>query len=104
MVIAPFWIVVVEGVGPIRAISRSWSLARRRYSPVLGAVLLIALSDAVLTVAISGIAFLFSSFSFGWIIEAVALAGSSLITTPFVAGAVTFLYFEHFDVAAPGGR
>ena len=61
---------------------------------MLGAVLLVAISDAVLTVAISGIALLFAGFSFGWIIEAVAAAGSSLITVPFVAGAATLLYFD----------
>jgi hypothetical protein len=110
-------VVVIERAGPFRAIRRSGSLARRRYGAMLGAVLLIAVSDIVLTIAISGISLLFSSFSFGWIVDAIALAGSALITTPFVAGAVTLLYFdlrvrsegldlelaiaEHFDVRPP---
>ena len=61
---------------------------------MLGIALLVAMVDVVLTVALTGIGFLFELFDWGWIVTAVCSAGSSLITVPFVAGTATLLYFD----------
>jgi hypothetical protein len=69
-------------------------LTQTRYGAVLVVGLLVAVVDLVLTVALTGIGFVFEFFDWGWIVTAVCSAGSSLITVPFVAGAATLLYFD----------
>jgi hypothetical protein len=92
VVVAPA--IVVERLGPWRGIRRSMRLTQVRYGAVLGIALLVAVADLILTVALTGIGFLFEIFDWGWIVTAVCSAGSSLITVPFVAGTATLLYFD----------
>lgn len=92
VVVAPA--IVVERLGPWRGIRRSMKLTQTRYGAVLVVGLLVAVVDLVLTVALTGIGFVFEFFDWGWIVTAVCSAGSSLITVPFVAGAATLLYFD----------
>jgi len=92
VVVAPA--IVVERLGPWRGIRRSIKLTQTRYGAVLGIALLVAVVDLVLTVALTGIGYVFELFEWGWIVTAVCSAGSSLITVPFVAGAATLLYFD----------
>ncbi len=86
--------IVIERLGPWKGIRRSMRLTRARYGPVLGIALLIAIVDLLLTIALTGIGLVFELFDWGWIVDAVCSAGSSLITVPFVAGAATLLYFD----------
>jgi hypothetical protein len=86
--------VVIEHLGPWTAARRSWRLTRVRYGAVLGAALLIAVVSTVLTVALSGLGLVFSFLSFGWIIDVICRAASSLVTEPFVAAATTLVYFD----------
>jgi hypothetical protein len=92
VVVAP--VIVVEHLGPWRGLRRSMQLVRTRYSSVLGIAILVAVVDGLLTIALTGIGTLFSFFQWGWIVEAVCSAGSSLITVPFVAAAATLMYFD----------
>jgi hypothetical protein len=92
VVVAPA--IVVERLGPWRGIRRSMRLTRKRYGAVLGVAVLVAMVDLVLTVALTGIGFVFELFDWGWVVTAICSAGSSLITVPFVAGAATLLYFD----------
>jgi hypothetical protein len=92
VVVAPA--IVIERLGPWRGIRRSMQLTQTRYGAVLGIALLVALVDALLTIALTGIGLLFEFFDWGWIVNAVCSAGSSLITVPFVAAAATLVYFD----------
>jgi hypothetical protein len=86
--------IVIEHLGPWAGARRSWQLTRVRYGAVLGAALLTAVVSTVLTVALSGLGLAFSFLSFGWIIDVVCRAASSLVTEPFVAAAATLVYFD----------
>lgn len=86
--------IVIEHLGPLQGVRRSWRLIRVRYSAILGAAILIAIVSTVLTVALSGLGLAFSFFSWGWIIDVICRAGSSLVTEPFVAAAATLVYFD----------
>jgi hypothetical protein len=92
LVVAPA--IVVERLGPWRGIRRSMRLTRTRYGAVLGISLLVAMVDVILTIALTGIGFLFEFFDWGWIVSAFCSAASSLITVPFVAGVATLVYFD----------
>ena len=92
VVVAPA--IVIERLGPWQGVRRSWQLTRVRYSAILGAAILIAIVSTVLTIALSGLGLAFSFFSFGWIIDVICRAASSLVTEPFVAAAATLVYFD----------
>ena len=81
-------------LGPWAGVRRSWQLTRVRYGAILGAGLLIAIVSTSLTIALSGLGLVFSFFSFGWIIDVVCRAASSLVTEPFVAAAATLVYLD----------
>jgi hypothetical protein len=86
--------IVIEGLGPWRGVRRSWQLTRAPYFTILAAGILIAIVSSVLTVALSGLGVAFSFFSFGWIVDVICRAASSLVTEPFVAAATTLVYFD----------
>jgi len=86
--------IAIERLGPWRAVRRSMRLVQPHYGMVLGRVLLVAVIDLVLTVALSGVALAFRSFDWGWTIDAFCSAGSALITVPFVAATATLIYFD----------
>jgi hypothetical protein len=85
---------VIEGLGPWAGVRRAWRLGQGRYGAGVGAAGLIALVSTLLTVALSGLGLAFSFFSFGWIIDVMCRAASSLVTEPFVAAATTLAYFD----------
>ncbi|MEY2446912.1 MAG: hypothetical protein QOH79_388 [Acidimicrobiaceae bacterium] len=86
--------IVIERLGPWAGARRSWQLTRVRYGAVLGAGLLIAVVSTALTIALSGLGLAFSFLSFGWIIDVICRAASSLVTEPFVAAATTLVYLD----------
>jgi hypothetical protein len=112
--------VVVEELGPIKGVRRSWSLMRRRFWPVLGIALLAGLISNVLGQVLGVVptfAGLIVGLEWGWILIAVGAILTALVTTPIVAIVATLQYFdarirfEGFDlqviaaeIGSPGAR
>jgi hypothetical protein len=89
--------VVVEELGPIRGIRRSWSLMRRRFWPVLGIALLAGLISNVLGQVLGVVptfAGVIVGLEWGWILVAVGAILTALVTTPIVAIVATLQYFD----------
>jgi hypothetical protein len=89
--------IVVEEIGPVRAMRRSWRLVRPRFWPVLGISMLAGVVANVLGQVLGTapivIALIFGG-AFAWILVAVGGLLSSMVSTPFVAIAATLLYFD----------
>jgi hypothetical protein len=99
--------IVVEELGPIQGVRRSWSLMRRRFWPVLGIALLAGLISNVLGQVLGVVptfAGLIVGLEWGWILLAVGAILTALVTTPIVAIVATLQYcdarirFEGFDL------
>ena len=88
--------VVCEGIGPWRAVRRSGALTRRRFGAVLGTVLAVALVDALLGSALTGLAEVYVALGLpgAWVVTAAAGAAAGLVLTPFVAGVAVLLYLD----------
>jgi hypothetical protein len=89
--------VVVEELGPIEGVRRSWSLLRRRFWPVLGIALLAGLISNVLGQVLGVVptfAGLLVGLEWGWILVAVGAILTALVTTPIVAIVATLQYFD----------
>jgi hypothetical protein len=89
--------VVVEELGPIRGVRRSWSLMRRRFWPVLGIALLAGLISNVLGQVLGVVptfAGLIVGLEWGWILIAIGGILTALVTTPIVAIVATLQYFD----------
>jgi hypothetical protein len=89
--------VVVEELGPIQGVRRSWSLLRRRFWPVLGIALLAGLISNVLGQVLGVVptfAGLIVGLEWGWILLAVGAILTALVTTPIVAIVATLQYFD----------
>lgn len=89
--------IVVEEIGPVRAMRRSWRLVRPRFWPVLGISMLAGIIANILgqvlgTVPII-VALVFGG-AFAWVLVALGGLLSSMVATPFVAIAATLLYFD----------
>jgi hypothetical protein len=89
--------VMIEELGPIKAMRRSFALVRPRFWPVLG----IAVVSGLMASTLSGI--LGSPFSlagnaigsdWGFIVVAIGSIIPALIATPFVAIVATLVYFD----------
>jgi hypothetical protein len=89
--------IVVEDLGPIAGVRRSWGLVRHRFWPVLGISLLAGLITALVGGALafvpSVIALLFG-LEYGWIVLAAGGILASLVSEPIVAIAATLIYFD----------
>jgi hypothetical protein len=110
--------IVVEELGPVRGIRRSWSLGRRRFWAVLGIALLAGLLSTVIGSTLGflpQIAALIVGLEWGWLLLALGAILTALVTQPIVAIVATLQYFdarirfEGFDLqviatelAAPG--
>jgi hypothetical protein len=89
--------VVVEELGPIQGVRRSWSLLRRRFWPVLGVALLAGLISNVLGQVLGVVptlAALLVGLEWGWILLAMGAILTALVTTPIVAIVATLQYFD----------
>jgi hypothetical protein len=91
-------VLLIEGTGGFKALSRSFDLVKGRWWPVAGTLLVANLLSA------------FVSSLFGFVLVPIAISGGnetavavfsgitgavgSLITTPFIAAVVTVLYFD----------
>jgi hypothetical protein len=89
--------VVVEELGPIRALARSATLVRPRFWPTMGVAVVSGLLATVLGNILSTpfqIGALAIGFRWGWILVAVGSILPALVTTPFVAIVATLVYFD----------
>lgn len=89
-------VIACEGVGPLRAMGRSYQLCRRRFGAVLATCLLTALVHELLTGALSalGAVAVELDLAAAWVINTAVAAAALLVTMPFVAGVATLLYLD----------
>jgi hypothetical protein len=89
--------IVVENLGPIEGMKRSWNLTKNRYWPVLGIALLSGFIANMLGSILSQIPTLIAMFvggSFAWVIVAIAGVLGSMLSAPIVTIVATLLYFD----------
>lgn len=89
--------VMIEEIGPIQAMKRSWRLMRPRMWPVLGVAVLARMIAGLLGNLVGGIPSVVAVLlggSFAWLFIAVGSTLSSLVTAPIVAIVSTLLYFD----------
>ncbi len=89
--------VMIEELGPIQAMRRSWRLMRPRMWPVLGTVVLAQLIALVLGNMLGGIPSVAATViggSFAWLFIAVGSILSALVSGPIVSIVATLLYFD----------
>jgi len=89
--------IVIEELGPIQGMRRSWRLVRRRLWSVLGIALLAGFLANVLGQVLGVVPTLIALFigpDKAWPLLAAGGILSALITTPFVAIVATLLYFD----------
>lgn len=90
-------VIVVEEVGPITGVRRSWRLMRPRFWGVLGISLLAGLISSVIAAVLStvpSIAAFIVGLEHGWVLLAAGAILASLVSSPIVAIAATLLYFD----------
>jgi hypothetical protein len=88
---------MIEHVGPIQAMRRSWRLLRPRFWGVLGISLLAWLITAFLGNLLGGIPTVIATLlggSFAWLWIALGSVLSALVTAPITAIVDTLLYFD----------
>ena len=89
--------IVVEELGPVAGVRRSWGLVRRRFWPVLGISLLAGLISFLVAGALGFVpsfVALFFGLEYGWVILAAGGILASLVSEPIVAIAATLIYFD----------
>lgn len=96
LILITFWsigapAIVVEGIGPIDAFSRSWRLVRGNAWPVFGALLVILLIELGIWIALAAIA---NPIGNGEASTWIASIISGALTAPIAAIAVSVLYFD----------
>jgi len=105
-------VVAVEQAGPLRALRRSAKLVRRRFGSVLAVSLLVALTDVVLSSALTALGALYLELDLpaGWAVNTAVTTAALLVTMPFVATAATLVYLdlrvrtEGLDIELAAGR
>jgi hypothetical protein len=89
--------IVIEDLGPIRGMRRSWRLTAPRLFPVLGVALVAGLLASAVGNALGAVptfVALLVGLKYAWPLLAAGSILSALITTPFVAIVATLLYFD----------
>ncbi len=89
--------VMIEEIGPIQAMRRSWRLMRPRMWAVLGIAILARIIAGVLgnlLGAVPSVAATVLGGSFAWLFIAIGGILSSLVSAPIVAIVATLLYFD----------
>lgn len=93
-------VVVVEGVGPFRALARSYRLARHRFGAAVGVVVAGGLVGLWVRFGITWLPRLAEATGllafgrFGWLVEGVAGQLGLLLAVPVVAAATAWAYLE----------
>jgi hypothetical protein len=86
-----------EDLGPIEGMKRAWTLASRRYWPVLWIAWLIGLTALLLSYALGGFPQLLAAYvdeDVAWLPLAAGGILGAVISTPFVAAATVLLYLD----------
>lgn len=89
--------IVVEELGPLEGMRRSWRLVRPRFWPVLGTALLAGFMASVISnilTTLPTVVLLVAAPSWAWVLVAAMGVVVSLITEPIVAIVATLLYFD----------
>lgn len=95
VVVAPA--IVVEGIGPIQAMKRSYRLCTARYWPVLGIAVLSGVITYMLSTIVSGVPSAMAAFigyRWGFPLIAIANVASAVLVEPLTAIIATLLYFD----------
>jgi hypothetical protein len=90
-------VIGVEGLGPVAAMKRSWRLTGRRYWPVLGIALLMAVVSLVLGLGLSFLPQALAAWiglEAGWPLLALGQIVQHMLIIPFVAAATVLLYLD----------
>jgi hypothetical protein len=90
-------VVMIEGVGPLDAITRSVRLVSKRFWTSLGVVALSVVLTYLLDLSLSiipTIAAFFVPSSWAWVLLALGASLSALIVTPIIAAATVLLYLD----------
>jgi hypothetical protein len=89
--------IMVEQLGPLAGMGRSWRLTKSRFWPVMGIALLTgvlaSLLGSILGTPFSLIA-LGIGYHWGWILLSLSGIVTALVTYPFVAIVSTLIYFD----------
>ena len=89
--------IVVEELGPLRGMRRSWRLLVPRYWAVLGIALLSGLVSSLLGSVLGApfaLAAVLLGYGVGWPLLALGSVLPAMVTTPFVAVVATLVYFD----------
>jgi membrane-anchored glycerophosphoryl diester phosphodiesterase (GDPDase) len=95
-----FPVIAVEEAGPAAALSRSWSLTRRRFWPYLGTLIVITIVSTIAQLIVSGTLgglqyaadALFPPLNY--ILIAIDNIASNLVTLPIMTTGAVLLYFD----------
>lgn len=90
-------VIVVEEIGPLSAMRRSWRLVRPRFWAVLGTALIAGflawMLSQILAAGPTGVSFFFGG-AIAWLLVAIGGVAATVIATPIVAITATLLYFD----------
>ena len=91
-------VIGAEALGPVAAVRRSTELARRRFIPVAGAMLGVAVVETIFQVALTGIPWMVADAFLPdeaavWVV-AIAAGAARLLTATASAGAAVLLYLD----------
>lgn len=94
LVAAP--VVAGEGLGAWKALGRSRRLTSRRFLPVLGTGVLVAIVDALLGLALGAVADVYFALDlpYGLVVRTALAIATQLVTVPFVAGAAVLVHLD----------
>lgn len=89
-------VILLEDVGAWESIRRSATLARRRFWPVVGTVIVAALLIGIIGAILSGVFTLGSAVagSAGFVLQAVGSTVSGLVTVPLTANVALLIYLD----------
>lgn len=89
--------IAVEGLGPVKAMRRSFRLVKPRMWPVLGIALLSGLLASTVGSVLSGVPSVLAlvvGLEWGWLLLAMGGVLSGLVSTPLVAIVATLVYYD----------
>jgi hypothetical protein len=94
-------VLVLEGLGPLKSIKRSWGLTRRRWWRLFGITwlvqLLVGLVAQIIATPIMVIGAVLATATAAWVSIVIMLVGpvaATVITTPYTAAVNTLLYID----------
>jgi hypothetical protein len=89
--------IAIEGLGPIRALKRSFRLVRPRLFPTLGIALLAGLLASTVGSVLGGVPQVLAlvvGLKWGWLLLALGSVLSGLVSTPLVSIIATLVYYD----------